>query len=346
MGYGIGDVGDWVDKNKKRIAVGVATGGLSEAGGARTGVEAVTGTDPAEVVGVKPEDVITDIAAPVLEPINKLVAGAQDMFTGPQATAWTPQQGAGSAFGDPNYAPTQAGNYVALGGDYRTQAGNAQGRGIDPYLQPQGQARDQLSLDAQALRDYANRGPGPSVAQAQLQLAQADNERQALSMARNTRGIGQNAAVRNAATEQARIGGQTAGQMGVLRAQEEDMWRQRELQARTQASQITDSIRQGDFKAVDSLLQNKQINDALSVALGEQGLTADKLAQMWAQMDQDGRIQMQQLLQDAFMRAQETNINSDAQRDAATIAALGGVAEAGLAMTGQMARAAGDAVPL
>ena len=342
----MGRVGDWVDRNKKRIAVAAATGGLSEGMGVRTGIEAATGTDPADLIGAKPEDVITDIASPVLDPINKLAAGAQDMFTGPQAQAWQPEQGAGSAFGDPNYAPTQAGNYAALGGDYRTQADQAQDRSIGYYMQPQADARGQLTRDAQALRDYANQGPGPSVAQAQLQLAQADNERQALSMARNTRGIGQNAAVRGAATEQARIGGQTAGQMAVLRAQEEDMWRQRELQARTQASQITEGIRQGDFKAVDSLLQNKQINDALSVALGEQGLTADKLAQMWAQMDQDGRIQMQQLLQDAFMRAQETNINSDAQRDAATIAALGGVAEAGLAMTGQMARAAGDAVPL
>jgi hypothetical protein len=91
----------------------------------------------------------------------------------------------------------------------------------------------QSSYDALGrLRNFYEQGPGPSAAQAQLQMAGDQNMANAIAMAHSGRGAGQNAAaMRNAMFSNAATQQQLGGQAAQLRAQEEAAWRQQQLGA-------------------------------------------------------------------------------------------------------------------
>jgi hypothetical protein len=110
-----------------------------------------------------------------------------------------------------------------------------------------------VQQDAQALRDfradrtgidrlnaYADAPEGPSQAQALLRLQSDADKRTMLALARSGRG-GPGAAVnaqRQAITEGGLISAETRGQASALRAQETDMYKQRQLQALAQAGSL------------------------------------------------------------------------------------------------------------
>ncbi len=80
---------------------------------------------------------------------------------------------------------------------------------------------------ANQLTTLANAGPGASQAQAQLDASTAMAMRQQLALAGSGRGAGGGAsAFRQAAANQAQIQGQANAQASVLRAQEENAWKQ------------------------------------------------------------------------------------------------------------------------
>jgi hypothetical protein len=115
-------------------------------------------------------------------------------------------------------------------------------------------------------------GPeGPSVAEAQLRQAQADNMGNLLGAARSGRGGAgaQAQALRGAISEGAALSSDTAGQMATLRAQEQDMRQGRNLQAMGLGSDLSTNMRAGDlsYRGQDlSALQGDQ-----STALGARG---------------------------------------------------------------------------
>ena len=83
-----------------------------------------------------------------------------------------------------------------------------------------------------ALMGFANRGPGPSAAEAQLRAGADQNIAAQAALARSGRGAGESAqAARQAAFQAADIGQQTNAAAASLRAQEEASWRQQQIQA-------------------------------------------------------------------------------------------------------------------
>lgn len=92
---------------------------------------------------------------------------------------------------------------------------------------------------ANALNQYAQQGPGASVAQAQLQMNNAQAQRQQLQLAASGRGPGGAASqYRQAAANQAMMSGQANQQAAMLQAQEAQDWRNAQLQAYGQAGQL------------------------------------------------------------------------------------------------------------
>lgn len=85
---------------------------------------------------------------------------------------------------------------------------------------------------AGALNQYAQQGPGPSVAQAALEANSQAAMRQQLAIAGSGRGQGGGAAAqRQAMAQQAQIQGQANAQAAMLQAQETQDWRQAQLAA-------------------------------------------------------------------------------------------------------------------
>lgn len=90
------------------------------------------------------------------------------------------------------------------------------------------QSRGDVQQSLADVRGFLQAGPGPSMAQQQLRMAQESNLGDALSLARSGRG---NAAgnMKMALSENAATNAQTNQQAALLRAQEADMWQQRQL---------------------------------------------------------------------------------------------------------------------
>lgn len=126
-------------------------------------------------------------------------------------------------------------NYGAQGDQLLAQQQSLQGTGIQQLMGMQQQNQQSLADYA----NFANRGAGPSAAEAQLAFARDQAQADAISLANSGRGVGQasgnmrQAMSINAATQQ-----QTAMQMAQLRAQEEQAWRQQQLQAIAGAGQL------------------------------------------------------------------------------------------------------------
>jgi hypothetical protein len=102
-----------------------------------------------------------------------------------------------------------------------------------------------LGSSYDALRNYADRGPGPSAAQAQLEQTLDQNVATQIALAKSGRGAGASGnAMRQAQFQAANMGQQTAGQMATLRAQEEANWRQQQLQGLSAAGGVASNLEQ------------------------------------------------------------------------------------------------------
>ncbi len=106
-----------------------------------------------------------------------------------------------------------------------------------------GQTAQQLTGSYDALQSYANRGPGPSAAQAQLQSSLGQNIASQFAMANSGRNAGANAMnARNAGFTAADMSQKTASELATLRANEEAQWRQQQLSALSSASNVAGAI--------------------------------------------------------------------------------------------------------
>lgn len=134
-----------------------------------------------------------------------------------------------------NTAREQIGQYGDVLGGYGDQFMGQVGAGQQTY----GQGTTGLYGTADALTNYAQQGPGPSVAQAQHDANTAQALRQQLALAGSGRGAGGGAsAYRQAAMNQAQIQGQANAQTMALQAQEAQDWRQAQLAAYGQAGAL------------------------------------------------------------------------------------------------------------
>lgn len=162
--------------------------------------------------------------------------------------------------------PYSTGLY-GYGASFAEQSGAAQGR-VDPMAYGGTQS---VYSTAGNLAGYARQGPGPSVAQAQLEANNAQALRAQASLAGSGRGMGGGAsAMRAAQANQALMSGQANAQASVLQAQEAQNWRQAQLQAMGMSGQLYD---QGAGLALQQAQQNDQYG------LGMAGLANQSMQQ-------------------------------------------------------------------
>jgi hypothetical protein len=153
--------------------------------------------------------------------------GTSAMRTGGQIT------GTGQAF---------AADQAKISQGYRDQGGTS-------FADNQRARMDtQTALDR--VKDFYEKGPGPSAAEAQLRQAGDMNMGQALALARSGRGAGDNAAsMRQAQFQNAATMQQTGGQLANLRAQESANWQQQKLSAMGLEQQGLSGMRGQDLAA-------------------------------------------------------------------------------------------------
>jgi hypothetical protein len=111
---------------------------------------------------------------------------------------------------------------AGYGGQYNAAMQGADGRmaaGSDAYYTGDRFGQQGVYSTADQMRDLAQQGPGPSIAQANLQANTQQAMRQQLALAGSGRGQGGDAsAYRNAAMQQAQIQGSANAQAGVRRS--------------------------------------------------------------------------------------------------------------------------------
>lgn len=159
---------------------------------------------------------------------------------------------------------------VGAGANVAGQLGAGPGNVYGTMGNMGGAAGDQQNMLGR-LQGFLDQGTDPSIAQAQLQQAQANNAANLIGAARSARGGpgAVAAAMRGAISEGSAIGSDTAGQMATLRAQEADMQRQRQLQGIGLGGQLA-----GDIRAGDQAYRGQDIQQALadqSTQLGARG---------------------------------------------------------------------------
>jgi hypothetical protein len=228
-------------------------------------------------------------------------AGAQDRTAASTGYInYGPSQSvAASNAGNVNYGPSQRVSAPTLaqaqqaamgnfGAEQRVSAANVGSAAQATAQQAQSQARDIADLDfalsnesrgamgesINRIRSYVDQGPGESQAQAQLRMAQEQNLGDALSLARSGRG---NAAgnMKMALSENAATNAQTNMQASLLRANEADLWRGRQLQGLGLEQQGTTAMRGQDITAATAQGQHavsrEQIASNVDVANAQLG---------------------------------------------------------------------------
>lgn len=129
-------------------------------------------------------------------------------------------------------------------------------RGIsDLDMAQSNQSRDMMGAGIDRINAFVDQGPGESQAQAQLRMAQEQNLGDALSLARSGRG---NAAgnMKMAISENAATNAQTNQQAALLRANEADLWRGRQLQGLGIAQDAAGTMRGQDIGAATAAGQH------------------------------------------------------------------------------------------
>lgn len=137
----------------------------------------------------------------------------------------------------------------------------------------------------QALRSYADQGPGPSAAEAQLKSGLDANVANQIALARSGRGSGANAAaMRQAQFQAADMGQKTAAEMAALRANEAANWRGQQLQAMSGAGSLAASAEQARQGNTALSLQARQASAEYAA-----GLEGNRLAALQSAGNQYGQ---------------------------------------------------------
>jgi hypothetical protein len=210
-------------------------------------------------------------------------------------------------------------------------AGTAAGaRGIaDLNFAQADESRAAMGQSLNRISSFVDQGPGESQAQAQLRMAQEQNLGDALSLARSGRG---NAAgnMKMAISENAATNAQTNQQAALLRANEADLWRGRQLQGLGLEQQGTTAMRGQDITAAAAQGQHAVSREqiASNVDVSRAGLEQG-LAQFNAGAQNQASLTNASLgTQTSIANAEQQNLGTRLQAQLSTDAAL---QQAGLA---------------
>ncbi len=227
-------------------------------------------------------------------------------------------------------AAKAAGRADQSGGMYQQQGAQDFGN----QLQDRGATQDALGR----LRGFYEQGPGPSAAEAQMRAGQDANMGQAIALAHSGRGAGANAnAMRQAAFSNAASGQQMNQQLGVLRANEGQAWRQQQLGAMGLEQGTLGTMRGQDISSMGANAQSGLGYGQLGQAYTQTGMTNQLgFSQLGSGQQMEGERLRQQILSGQLganvqMRGQDTGFNTARygggdDSNAATYGAIGAVA--------------------
>ncbi len=299
---------------------------------------------------------------------------ADDTFTQQPVTPYDPNRDNYSAFGDQGYAQGQAAANQAQGQANVNRGYAADARALNTnnadvsrgFAQADRGATinsiGQVQADAGLVRgvggqmvDYANQGPGPSAAEAQLKQAQDRNMRNAVALARSGRGgTGGALALRQADQSRAQAQTDTAAQTSLLRAQEADAWRGRQLEALrggadayNAAGGLSDSVTgsylsqqqndqglmQNDLDQQRNQIEQLRTNDTAAQGWEDRAQGRDRQAYDYAALDQEGRTGYEETRGGNQMDAQLAAAGYDTQRDSALLGMGGALGSAAVMMS-------------
>jgi hypothetical protein len=180
------------------------------------------------------------------------------------------------------------------------------------------------------VNQFLDQGNGPSMAEAQLQQAQAGNMANIIGAARSGRGgAGSQAqALRGAMSEGSAVMSDTAGQLATLRAQEEDMLKNRQLNAIGVGGQMATAQRGQDLGYRGQDIGQLQGDQATALGARGQDITT-------GMANQNTQLSLEQLRGQLGLGARGQNLSA-LQGDQATQAQVGlGNAQIGLGARGQ-----------
>jgi hypothetical protein len=228
------------------------------------------------------------------------------------------QLGGGYQVGSVGGIASQLGAGPQVGNVGNIQMGAGPGA-VMPQLGNMGQQSGDQQAMMSRLNGFLDSPDGPSVAQSQLQSAQADNMANLLGAARSGRGGAgaQAQALRGAMSEGSAIMSDTAGQLATLRAQEADMLKNRQLSAIGLGGDMATAARGQDlgFRGQDlAALQGDQ-----GAALGARGQDLQS-----AMANQSTQTQLEQLRAQTDLGARGQNLAA-LQGDQSTALGLEGL---------------------
>ncbi len=275
---------------------------------------------------------------------NTVTGGVEDTFAG--ETVKDPNRDNFYLGGNKDTGGALRGRYGQQGDIYRKNATDAQLRGAPQanYGQAnadyadQAQAREAQMAGANRLTEFAMRPQGPSAAQAQLQNATDQSMAANLALAGSGTGMGDSSeAMRRAQFANAGALATAANDSAMLRAQEDQAYRQQQMQGLGMAQDAYSGVRSGDMGSrgqsmdqaqfgVESELQNRGLNDAFTQGMVDASMGYD---QMYYDTYQDELNAAQQ-----YEAIRQGAATANAQQDQARDGQLLGMASsvAGLAM--------------
>lgn len=262
-----------------------------------------------------------------------------DLFSAEDAKAYNPNkdkfkwggEGVDQSALSQGYRDMGAGYRNASGPDYtmangsQSDAKSARAAGLVPW---EGQ------LDAaNAAMKFAEQGPGGNdAAQAQLRQATNENMGNALALSRSGRGLGgSQAAMSQAIAQNATTGQQAANQSAIMAAEQKRADQLAQLQALGLAQQGYGAA--GNYmlgqQGADAAMAGQQIQQAqygtdYGLQAGQLGLAYEREANALEQQQLEALIAEEQMRSGNTMAAQNTNIQSDNQRDQGMIGMIGG----------------------
>jgi hypothetical protein len=252
---------------------------------------------------------------------------AGQLGAGPGAVAG--QLGGGYQVGNVGGIAGQLGGAPQVGTVGNIQMGGAPGMVQGTFGNQGVTSGDQASMMGR-INSFLDSPEGPSVAEAQLKQAQTQNMAQMLGMARSGRGGAgaQSQALAQAMGEGGAIASETAGQLGTLRAQEEDMRRNRALSAIGLGGELATASRGQDLSVRGQNLAAAQGDQSAQLGARGQDLTG-------AMANQSTQTQLEQLRAQTALGARGQDLSA-LQGDQSTALGLEGLrANTSVATRGQ-----------
>lgn len=277
---------------------------------------------------------------------DTVTGGVDDTFSG--ETVKDPNRDNFYIGGDKNTGGALRGRYAQQGDVYRQNATDAQlrqgpqanyGQANADYAD-QAFAREAQMANANRLLDFANQGEGPSAAQAQLRQGTDAALAANLALANSGTGMGDSSeAMRRAQFQNSGAVANAANQSAMLRAQETDAFRNRQLGALNSAQDAFGAVRSGDLGArdqsigaanfgVDAELQNRSLNDAMTQGMIDNSFAYDQMYYDTYKTELDAAMEYEALRQGAARANQE----SDAQRDGQVLGTISSLASGAMTM--------------